>query len=159
MVILGIDPGIGRTGWGAIEKSSGNIKLIAYGCIATSGKGGKSRRLKLLFDGLTAVIKKFRPELAGVESLFFNTNAKTALAVGEARGVALLALEKNKIRFREFTPLQIKQAVAGYGRATKIQVQKMVKALLGIDKIPRPDDAADALAAAIAAASVPIISN
>lgn len=154
MKILGIDPGIADTGWGVIEKNKkGEIKCLAYGSIKTSSKDDLISRLEKLNTELNSLIKEFKPEYAGVEQLFFNKNVKTALIVGQARGVVLLTLKLNKLKLCEFTPLQVKQAVSTYGRASKLQVQKMVKMLLGLKEIPYPDDAADALAVAICVAS------
>ncbi len=140
-------------GWGVINKTGAKFSLIDYGCLETSVGVSLSDRLEMIFDGISKVIKKYKPDLAGIETLFFNTNAKTAVKVGEARGVILLALKKAGIKSIDLTPLQVKQAVAGYGRAEKAQVQKMVKTLLNLKEIPRPDDAADALAVALAAGS------
>ncbi|KKS52224.1 MAG: Crossover junction endodeoxyribonuclease RuvC [Parcubacteria group bacterium GW2011_GWA2_42_28] len=153
MIILGIDPGFARMGWGVISKTGPKFSLIDYGCLETSSESDLADRQEMIFDGISKVIKKYKPDLAGVETLFFNTNAKTAVKVGEARGVILLALKKSGIKSTDLTPLQVKQAVSGYGRAEKSQVQKMVKALLNLKQIPRPDDAADALAVALAAGS------
>lgn len=141
-------------GWGVIGKTGAKFSLIDYGCLETSATVGLSDRLEAIFNGLSKVLKKFKPDLAGIETLFFNTNAKTAVKVGEARGVILLALKKRGVKVIDVTPLQVKQAVAGYGRAEKTQVQKMVKALLNLKEIPRPDDAADALAVALACGSI-----
>jgi len=154
VIILGIDPGFARMGWGVISKTGAKFSLIDYGCLETSAEASLSDRLEMIFDGISKVIKKHKPDLAGIETLFFNTNAKTAVKVGEARGVVLLALKKSGVKVIDITPLQVKQAVAGYGRAEKAQVQKMVKALLNLKEIPRPDDAADALAVALAAGSI-----
>jgi len=151
-IILGIDPGIADTGYGIISREDGGeIVCLGYGSIKTSSKKELAERLLELNRELEKIIKKYKPQTAAIEQLFFNKNVKTALIVGQARGVALLTLRQNKINFLEFTPGQIKQAVAAYGKADKKQVQKMVKLLLGLKEIPRPDDAADALAAAICA--------
>lgn len=149
MTILGIDPGIGRTGWGVIEKKSAKITLVDFGCVETTPNSLSAERLSILFESVNKIIDKYQPDKAGVETLIFNTNTKTAMAVGQARGVIILALALKKIDVQEFTPLQVKQAVSGYGRAEKFQVQKMVKALLNLKEIPKPDDAADALAVAL----------
>ena len=154
MIILGIDPGFARMGWGVISKTGAKFSLVNYGCLETSPEAGLSDRLEIIFDGISKVIKEYKPDLAGIETLFFITNAKTAVKVGEARGAILVALKKSGVKVCDVTPLQVKQAVAGYGRAEKIQVQKMVKALLNLKQIPRPDDAADALAVALAAGSM-----
>ncbi|MBI2310030.1 crossover junction endodeoxyribonuclease RuvC [Candidatus Collierbacteria bacterium] len=154
MVILGIDPGFARMGWGVISKTGAKFSLIDYGCLETPVKTSLSNRLEKIFDGLSKVLKKIKPDLAGIETLFFNTNAKTAVSVGEVRGVILLALKKYGVKVIDVTPLQVKQSVAGYGRAEKVQVQKMVKILLSLSEIPKPDDAADALAIALATGSI-----
>lgn len=149
MVILGIDPGLARTGWGVIERSHGHDRLIAYGCIETPAKTPDHERLVTLFTQLRTIIKQYKPGQAVVEKLFFEKNAKTAIQVGQARGVVMLALSRAKIPQQDVTPLQVKQAVAGYGKASKDQVQRMVKTLLKLDRVPHPDDAADALAVAL----------
>jgi len=150
--ILGIDPGFARTGWGIIEDGS-KIKLIDYGCIETPKTMNYYDRLIALSDNLNKVINKFKPEYAGVEQLFFCKNVKTGIQVGEARGIIILTLAQYQIPIKEFTPMQIKQAVAGFGKADKGQIQRMVKTLLNLKSIPRPDDAADALAVALCAAA------
>lgn len=149
MVILGIDPGLARTGWGVIQRSHGDDQMIAYGCIETPAKTPDHERLVQLFHELRLVIERYRPDRAAVERLFFEKNAKTAIQVGQARGVVMLALALEKIPQQDVTPLQVKQAVTGYGAASKEQVQKMVKTLLKLSEIPKPDDAADALAVAL----------
>ena len=155
MRILGIDPGIADTGWGLIEKNkAGELKCLGYGSIQTSSKLSLFERLVILNDELNQIIKKYNPEIAGVEELFFYKNVKTALTVGHARGVILLNIKQNNLKLKEFTPLQVKQAVSTYGRASKTQVQKMVKMILNLKEIPRPDDAADALAVAVCASNV-----
>lgn len=154
MRILGIDPGIADTGWGIVEKNKiGELQCLGYGSVKTDPKFSLSQRLVLLNDALDQIIKEYKPKMVGVEELFFYKNVKTALIVGHARGVILLNMKKNKLNLQEFTPLQIKQAVSTYGRANKLQVQKMVKIILKLKEIPRPDDAADALAAAICASN------
>lgn len=151
-IILGIDPGIADTGFGVISKEKGGkIKCIAYGSIKTKAKLGLPERLEILSLELEKIIKKYRPDLAAIEQLFFCKNVKTAMIVGQARGVILLICRKNKMEIIEFTPLQVKQAVSSYGQASKSQVQKMVKLFLSLKEIPEPDDAADALAIAISA--------
>lgn len=149
MVIIGIDPGFAITGYGILEYTGNKFKLIDVGVITTEANMELSDRLLALNNGLDALITQYRPDAMAVEELFFNTNVKTAIKVGHGRGVALLAAAKAGIKVFEYTPLQVKQAVVGYGRATKDQVQQMVKVLLNMDKIPKPDDAADALAIAI----------
>jgi crossover junction endodeoxyribonuclease RuvC len=149
-IILGVDPGIADTGFGVIEKGAGGkIACVAYGSIKTKAGLPMADRLEILNDELEKIIKKYQPALAAVEELFFQNNVKTAIAVGQARGVILLACRKNKLPIFELTPLQVKQTISGYGQADKAQVQKMVKILLGLKEVPKPDDAADALAIAI----------
>ena len=151
-IILGIDPGIADTGWGVIEKMpGGKMKCLAYGSIKTKAGTKLVDRLLILKNNLEKIINKYQPNIVGVEELFFCNNAKTALIVGQARGVVLLTISLNKLGLVEFTPLQVKQAVSSYGQANKKQVQKMVKLLLNLKEIPKPDDAADALAVAICA--------
>ena len=150
-IILGIDPGIADTGYGIIKKEKEKISCISYGSIKTKANSALSERLDILNLELSQIIKKYKPDLIAVEQLFFCKNVKTALIVGHARGVVLLTAQQNKIPLTEFTPLQIKQAVSTYGKASKMQVQKMVKIILNLEDIPKPDDAADALAAAICA--------
>ena len=152
--IIGIDPGFGRTGFGVIEKTkSGEWKVVAYGCIETSIKDPYSSRIEELHEELKQIIKKYSPTRAAVEDLFFCKNITTAIKVGQARGVILLTLRQAKLPVAEFTPLQIKQCVTGYGKAEKGQVERMVKMQFGIKKKIKPDDAADALAIALTAAS------
>jgi len=151
-IILGIDPGIADTGFGAIIKENGGkIRCLGYGSIKTKAKLDLPERLEILNKELEKIIKKYQPDLVAVEQLFFCKNVKTAMTVGQARGVILLTCRKLKKDIIEFTPLQVKQAVSSYGKASKSQVQKMVKTLLGLKEIPRSDDAADALAVAISA--------
>jgi crossover junction endodeoxyribonuclease RuvC len=152
-IYLGIDPGIADTGFGVISRFGSKLTCLAYGSIKTPANVPLDERLLSLHKDLSEVIKRFRPELVGVEELFFAKNAKTALIVGQARGVVLLTIKQNKIPMMEFTPLQVKQAVSTYGKADKGQVQRMVKMLLNLKEIPKPDDAADALAIAICAAN------
>src|SRR3989338_3019158 len=147
--ILGIDPGFGRTGWGVIEKVAGELRAVAWGCIETSVNDPFVDRLCELRDELKLVINKYKPDAVAVEDLFFAKNVKTAMKVGQARGVIILTIKESDLPLHEFTPLQIKQAVTGYGRAEKGQMQKMVGMLLKIKKKITPDDAADALAAAL----------
>lgn len=154
LIILGIDPGIADTGFGIIKKDKNNkLDCLSYGSVKTKAKTEHSERLYLIHRELNKIIKKYRPEVIAVEQLFFCSNTKTALIVGEARGVAMLAAKRNKVPTVQFTPLQVKQAVSTYGRAGKDQVQKMVKLILNLKEIPKPDDAADALAVAICAAN------
>ncbi len=149
MRILGIDPGYAILGWGIIDMEGNSFKTVAYDSLLTDKDMAMEDRLMYLYDGLMEIIEKYKPEEAGIEELYFNNNAKTALLVGEARGIAVLACAKNMLKISEYTPLQIKQALVGYGRADKKQVQQMVKMILNLDAVPKPDDTADALAAAI----------
>jgi crossover junction endodeoxyribonuclease RuvC len=151
MIVLGIDPGTAIIGYGIID-SGKKLELIDYGCIKTSADMSTAERLEKLHKELEVIIKKYKPEIAAIEDIFFFKNLKTAIKVSQARGVILLTVAQNNVPVAEYTPLQIKQAVACYGRAEKAQVQKMVKALLGLKEIPKPDDAADALAVAICCA-------
>ncbi len=156
MIILGIDPGTAIIGWGLIKKSkvkSQKLKVIDYGCITTSADLSTAERLNKLHKELDSLIKKHKPGIVAVEDIFFFKNLKTAIKVSQARGVILLTAAKLKIKIAEYTPLQVKQAVACYGRADKKQVQEMVKTLLNLKEIPKPDDAADALATAICCAN------
>ncbi len=152
MIILGIDPGTAIIGVGLIEYQNKKVQFKNYLCIRTDKKDSTAERLDDLFSQLTKVIKKYRPELIAVEDIFFFKNLKTAIKVSQARGVILLAAARQKIKVHEYTPLQVKQALTGYGRAEKGQVQQMVKRILCLKDIPRPDDAADALAVAICCA-------
>ncbi|MFH1326049.1 MAG: crossover junction endodeoxyribonuclease RuvC [Candidatus Falkowbacteria bacterium] len=152
-IILGIDPGIATTGFGIIEVDNQQLKLIKYGCILTKVSLPHGQRLKQIHQELTALIKKYKPQAVAVEKLFFCNNAKTALVVGEARGVVMLIICQYNLPVYEYTPLQVKQAVSAYGKADKKQVQQMVKLLLNMKEIPKPDDAADALAVAICCAN------
>ncbi len=149
MIILGIDPGLATVGYAVLSVTNNETRLIECGAI-TSPKGTSTdARLGTIYKEIRAIIKKFKPHRAGVEELFFYKNQKTVMAVSQARGVILLALNHHGIKVQEYTPLQVKQAVTGYGRADKQQVQKMLKLLLCLSSIPRPDDAADALAIAL----------
>lgn len=155
MIILGIDPGTATTGFGVIDYQKKNKKQIVcldYGIIQTSPKQSAGERLIQLNFDLNEIIKKYKPEMAAVESLFFFKNLKTVMPVSQARGVIIFTLSKKNVPFVEITPLQAKTAVTGYGKATKNQVQKMVQNLLCLEKLPKPDDAADALAIAICCA-------
>jgi len=152
MRILGIDPGFGRLGWAIVDTKGQGLSLVACGCFETDKIETEARRLSLGYDELTKLIKKFKPEKAAVESLFFFKNAKTVIGVAQSRGSALVALEKNGVPCVSFTPLQVKSSITGHGRADKSQVQNMVKRLLKLDSVPKPDDAADACAVAIALA-------
>lgn len=149
MIILGIDPGLAIMGYGLIEENAGRMKMLDYGAVYTEAGVPLPERLNSIFDGMTELIERVRPEAIAFEELFFSKNVKTALAVGQARGVAMAAAFKKSCALYEYTPLQVKQAITGYGRAEKQQMQSMVKILLNLREIPRPDDAADALALAI----------
>jgi crossover junction endodeoxyribonuclease RuvC len=149
MRIIGLDPGIGRTGWGIIEVQSSKFNVQSYGCIETPPNSQLENRLIELYEKLTAILNEEQLDAFAIEELFFNTNAKTAMIVGQARGVALLAAAQYNLPVAVYTPLQVKIAVTGYGRAEKKQVGQMVKTLLHLDSIPKPDDTADALAIAL----------
>ena len=149
MRILGIDPGYAIMGWSVLDMKGNRFRPVDYGSITTDAGVEMPLRLQHLYSELTAVIERYRPEEASIEELFFNNNAKTVLHVGEARGVAILACVNGGLDVYEYTPLQIKQALVGYGRADKKQVQAMVKTILNLEQVPRPDDTADAVAAAI----------
>jgi crossover junction endodeoxyribonuclease RuvC len=150
MIVLGIDPGTAITGYGLVrEESNGQAVALAYGAITTPSDLPLPDRLKLLQHDLAVVIEQYQPDQSAVEQLFFNKNVRTALAVGHARGVILLTLAQANLPIYEYTPLAVKQAVTGSGRADKRQVQQMVTLLLSLSKIPKPDDVADALAIAI----------
>lgn len=153
MVILGIDPGTAITGYGIVSNKSGNLEMIDFGCINTSPKTIMPDRLVEIHSGMNRIINKYKPDVVACEELFFFKNLKTAITVAQARGVVLTSARLGKIPVAEYTPLQVKQAISGYGRADKKQMQKMVKVILNLDIIPEPDDAADALAVAICHAS------
>ncbi|MEW5817417.1 MAG: crossover junction endodeoxyribonuclease RuvC [Spirochaetota bacterium] len=147
--ILGIDPGLAQTGYGVIEVEGDHFHHIYHGSFTTSPQTSSGMRLKVIYDGIIRVINTYKPDEAGVESLFFAKNITSALPVAQARGVILLALAKKNIPAAEYAPPEIKQAIVGTGRAEKNQVQELVRFLLGLKEIPQPDHAADALAAAI----------
>ena len=149
MRILGLDPGIGRTGWGIVEAGSGKLEVGNFGCIETASTMSVEKRLLVLYEQIVLLLEKEKPYVFAIEELFFNTNAKTAMVVGQARGVVLLAASQKEMPITIYTPLQVKIAVTGYGRAEKRQVGQMVKTLLRLEAIPKPDDTADALAIAI----------
>ncbi|MFA5020701.1 MAG: crossover junction endodeoxyribonuclease RuvC [Patescibacteria group bacterium] len=153
-IIMGIDPGIADTGYGFIAADGGELELIAYGTIKTHKSSGLGERLSELEKQLSKLIDEYRPEIAVIEQLFFCNNAKTALIVGQARGVALLTAYNAGLKIFELTPLQVKQGITGYGGADKKQVQAMVKIILKLKETPKPDDAADALAMAICGSSI-----
>jgi len=150
-IILGVDPGLADTGFGVIEVNGSSIKCLDFGSIKTLPQEDFVDRLKKIDNSLQEIISKYKPNIASIEKLFFNTNAKTALLVGQARGVALLNIAKNDIPIFEFTPLQLKQTLTNYGRADKNQIKKMIKIFLNLKDIPKSDDSADALGLAICA--------
>ncbi|OIP43130.1 crossover junction endodeoxyribonuclease RuvC [Candidatus Desantisbacteria bacterium CG2_30_40_21] len=153
MRVLGIDPGTERTGYGIIETLTGqgcsSYKMIDYGCIVTSRELSLAQRLIIIRQNLTAIISQYHPDTASVEEIFFSKNMKTAISVSHARGVILLTMAEAGINVFEYTPLQVKSTVCGDGHASKVQIQKVVKLLLSLDHVPKPDDAADGLAIAI----------
>ena len=149
MIIMGIDPGFAITGYGVVKYEGNRFSVMDYGAVKTRASMVLSERLLYLSDKLEEIIGLYRPDAIAVEELFFNKNIKTALSVGHGRGVALLSAAKSGAEVFEYTPLQVKQAVVGYGRAQKAQMQQMVKVILNLAEIPRPDDVADALAVAI----------
>ncbi|HLF28414.1 MAG TPA: crossover junction endodeoxyribonuclease RuvC [Anaerolineae bacterium] len=149
MIVLGLDPGTATTGYGFIREENNSLKAVAYGAITTPADWALAQRLVALHRALSDLLALHQPSSAAVEQLFFSRNVRTALAVGHARGVMLLALAQTGLRVSEYTPLEVKQAITGYGRADKKQMQEMVRVLLGLASIPKPDDVADALAVAI----------
>jgi crossover junction endodeoxyribonuclease RuvC len=149
MIILGVDPGVAITGYGIIDYTGNKFKVIEYGAVLTGSKIEFSCRLLKIYQELSIIISKYKPDVFAIEELFFNKNIKTALAVGHGRGVAILSAATQNLPVFEYTPLQVKQAVVGYGRAEKSQVQQMIKILLCLPAIPKPDDVADALAVAV----------
>lgn len=149
MLILGIDPGLAIVGWGIIESNRGNIRPVAYGAITTPAHTDIESRLLMIQNDLETIINKYKPDEMAIEELFFNTNITTGIAVAEARGVILCTAHKLGVKISEYTPLQVKQAVVGYGKAEKKQVIAMVTSLLKLKSPPKPDDTADAVAIAI----------
>ena len=149
MIILGIDPGLAIVGWGVLESVQGKIRPIAYGAITTPAKTDVESRLLTIQNDLEAIIKKYNPDEMAIEELFFNTNSTTAISVAEARGVILCTAHRLGVKISEYTPLQVKQAVVGSGKAEKKQVIAMVTSILKLPKPPKPDDTADAIAIAI----------
>lgn len=146
MIVLGIDPGTAQTGYALIKKTGKSIQILKYGCITTSKEKNFSQRLKEIHDALEALIEEFLPESLAIENIYFYKNSKTAVSVSEARGVILYLAAKKGLSVHEYTPLQIKQTITGFGRATKRQIQQKIKELLSLSCPPTPDDAADALA-------------
>lgn len=149
MIILGIDPGYAIVGVGIIEYNGNKFRTIDYYAITTEAHTPFEERLKIIYEGINEAIEKYKPDFMSIEELFFNDNAKTAIAVGQARGVIVLSAVNHGVEIFEYTPLQVKQAVVGYGRADKTQVQQMTKAILNLNAVPKPDDVADALAIAV----------
>lgn len=149
MIILGIDPGLAIVGWGVIEYSGSHFRTLGYGSIDTPAGMETEERLSLIFDGIKKLIETYHPDQMAVEELFFNTNITTGIRVAEARGVIIMCAHRLGVKVFEYTPLQVKQAVVGYGRAEKKQVITMVTMFLGLPKPPKPDDTADALAIAV----------
>lgn len=152
MIVLGIDPGTAMCGYGLVSREGSALRMIDYGCIQTLNDRALPERLLFIHQAVSELIAEHQPAWVGVERLFFNKNVQTAFAVGQARGVILLAAAQHGVPVLEYGPHEVKVAVTGYGRAPKDQVQKMVQAVLGMTVLPRPDDAADALAVAICAA-------
>ena len=149
MIVLGIDPGYAIVGCGVVEYKNNHFRVLDYGAITTQAHTPFNERIEKIFDEAAALMVKYKPDAMAIEKLFFNTNQKTAIDVAQARGALVLAAQKNHIPIFEYTPLQVKQSVVGYGRAEKKQVQEMTRVMLNLEKIPKPDDAADALAMAI----------
>ena len=149
MRIIGIDPGTGILGFGVIDVNKGKVTLVDAGVIRTPVKQADSIRLLTIFDELSEIIKQTKPEIMSVEKLFFSQNVTTAMSVSQARGVVLLTAEQASLKIFEYTPQQIKQAITGYGKADKKQMQEMVRIILNLKEVPKPDDCADAIAAAI----------
>ncbi|MBQ6848013.1 MAG: crossover junction endodeoxyribonuclease RuvC [Clostridia bacterium] len=149
MRILGIDPGYAIVGYGIVDTNGYNFSVVGYGAITTSANLPFSQRLKYIYDDMLTVIDKYHPEELSIERLYFNTNTTTAIDVAQARGVIILAAQSKGVRINEYTPLQVKQAVTGYGKAEKRQVMEMIKSLLKLKAVPKPDDTADALALAL----------
>lgn len=161
MIILGIDPGYAIVGYGVLDYKNNHFTVVDYGAILTDAHTPFNIRLEKIYDDLTRIIEKYKPVAMSVEKLFYNNNAKTVIDVSQARGVIMLAAQKNGVKTYEYTPLQVKQSVVGYGRAEKKQVQEMTRRILALEKVPKPDDTADALAMAIchAHASGSIMTN
>lgn len=149
MRILGIDPGYAIVGCGVLDYENNHFSVVEYCAITTPAEMSFNRRLEVIYDEISALIARTEPEAVSIEKLFFNSNQKTVIDVGQARGVLMLAAQKAGLEVFEYTPLQVKQSVVGYGRAEKKQVQEMTRVILGLPKIPKPDDVADALAMAI----------
>lgn len=149
MLVLGIDPGTATTGYGLVRETRSGLEMVEFGTIQTSAKLEAEKRLQILHERVDEIIRAHQPDCGAVEKLFFRRNVSTAITVGQARGVVLLSLASHQLPVAEYTPMQVKQAVSGYGGADKHQVQMMVQSILSLTEIPKPDDAADALAVAI----------
>lgn len=149
MVVFGIDPGYAIVGWGAISFKANSYKALGFGAVETEANTDFNLRLEYIYDEIYSILNRCRPDALAIERLYFQTNQKTAINVAQARGVTLLAAQKLKIPIFEYTPLQVKTAVTGYGKAKKMQVMEMTRRLLHLDEVPKPDDTADALAIAI----------
>jgi crossover junction endodeoxyribonuclease RuvC len=149
MIVIGIDPGVARLGYGVIKVDKGVVTPLCYGCIQTRAGKRQAERLFAIYTEITALFAKYPPDFLAIEKLFFTKNVTSAMSVSEVRGVILLAAEQHHIPVEEYTPNQIKQAITGSGRADKVQMQEMIKRLLHLDEIPKPDDAADGLSIAL----------
>ena len=149
MIVMGLDPGLARLGWGVVSLEAGRIRPVDYGLIETPARAASPVRLRTLYDGVQGLIAVYKPDEIAIEELFFSKNITTGIAVGQARGVILLACCQSSDELYEYTPMQIKQAVTGYGKADKQQMGHMVKVLLGLAEAPKPDDVTDAVAIAI----------
>lgn len=149
MVVLGIDPGYAIVGWGVIEYSHSRFKVLGYGAITTEAQTPFPERLQIIYNDMCYLFTKYKPEVMSMEKLFYNSNQKTVIDVAQARGVITLAAQMNNKNIFEYTPLQVKQSVTGYGRAEKKQVMEMTRSILNLPEVPKPDDTADALAMAI----------
>lgn len=149
MVVLGIDPGYAIVGWGVIEYSHSRFKVLGYGAITTEAQTPFPERLQIIYNDMCYLFTKYKPEVMSMEKLFYNSNQKTVIDVAQARGVITLAAQMNNKDIFEYTPLQVKQSVTGYGRAEKKQVMEMTRSILNLPEVPKPDDTADALAMAI----------
>ena len=149
MIILGIDPGYAIIGYGVLEYSNNHFKVLGYGAITTKAGTPFNERLEIIYRELDLIMTQYKPDVMAIEKLFYNTNAKTVIDVAQARGVIVLTAQLHGLEIAEYTPLQVKQSVVGYGRAEKKQVQEMTRVILNLEKVPKPDDTADALAMAI----------
>ena len=149
MIILGIDPGYAIVGWGVLEYKMNKFRVLGYGAITTEAHTDFPLRLQTIYNDMCYLFEKYKPEVMSMEKLFYNNNAKTVIDVAQARGVIVLSAAQNGLNISEYTPLQVKQAVTGYGRAEKRQVMEMIKSFLNLEKVPKPDDTADALALAV----------